>query len=138
MHFFLCSLFFVNFFISRVIALTSVKYNCPVETDIFESRNLGGARRVASWPVAKITIDPEPCMTILLEKLQKSDRSIGDCCLCVQHMSKDQPWLLRVSGETRFSVRNSQAYRSNMPSINSTDISTHTEATQTLLTWELK
>ena len=54
--------------ITRVIALPSVK---SVETDVFETRNLGGARRVASQPVAKITIDPEPC-----------DRSLGDCCLC--------------------------------------------------------
>ena len=26
----------------------------------------------------KIIIDPEPCMTMLLEKLRKSDRSIGE------------------------------------------------------------
>ena len=76
--------------VSRVITLPSVKYNCPVETDVFESCDLGGARRVASQPVAKITIDTEPCMTMLLEKLRKSDRSLGDCCLCVQHMFKDR------------------------------------------------
>ena len=96
--------------------------------------NLGGARRVASQPIAKITIDLEPCM---LEKLQKSDRSLGDCCLCLQHIFKDEPWLLWVSGETRWGARNSQAYRSNVPSVNNAHISTYTEATQTLLTWEL-
>ena len=71
-----------------------------VETDVFESRDLGGARRVASQLVAKITIDPEPC-TLMLEKLQKSNRSFGDCCRCLQHMSKDQPWLLWVSERRR-------------------------------------
>ena len=76
-------------------------------------------------------------MTMLLEKLRKSDRSLGDGCLCLQHMFKDQPWLLRVSGETRLAARNSQAYRSNVPSVNIAHISTHTEATQTLLTCEL-
>ena len=35
------------------------------------NRDLGGARRVASQPFAKITIDPEPCMTMVLEKLHK-------------------------------------------------------------------
>ena len=107
------------------------------KTDIFESRNLGGARWVASQPVAKITIDPEPCMTMLLKKLQKSDRSLGDYCLCMQHIFKDQPGLLRVSGEMRSATRNSQAYRFNVLSVNTAHISTHTEATQTLLNWEL-
>ena len=68
---------------------------------MYSNRDLGGVRRVASQPVAKITIDPEPCMTMLLEKLRKSDRSLGDCCLCLQYMFKDQPWLLQVSGEMR-------------------------------------
>ena len=76
-------------------------------------------------------------MTMLLEKLRKSNRSLGDCCLCLQHIFKDQPWLLRVSGETRSAARNSQACRSNVPSVNNTHISTRTEATQTLLKWEL-
>ena len=107
-----------------------------VETDVFESRDLGGARRVASQLVVKITIDPEPC-TLMLEKLQKSNRSFGDCCRCLQHMSKDQPWLLWVSGETTSAARNSQVYCSSVPSVNSVHISTHTEATQTLLTREL-
>ena len=54
----------------RVIALPSVKYSGGVEIDVFESRHdLGGARRVASQLVEKITIDPEPCTTMLLEKL---------------------------------------------------------------------
>ena len=112
--------------LSRVIALPSVKYSGRVETDV-----LGGARRFASQPFAKIIIDPEPCMTMLLEKLRKSDRSLRDCCLCLQHIFKDEPWLLWVSEETRWGTRNSQAYRSNA------HISTYTEATQTLLTWEL-
>ena len=86
------------------------------------NRDLGRVRRVAIQPVAKIIIDLEPCMTMLLEKLQKSDRSLGDCCLC---------------NIARSAARNSQAYRSNVPSVNSAHISTHTEATQTLLTWEL-
>ena len=46
----------------RVIALPSVKYSGRVEMDV-----LGGARWVVSKPFAKITIDSEPCMTILLE-----------------------------------------------------------------------
>ena len=82
----------------------------------------------------KITIDLEPCMTMLLEKLRKRDRSLTDCCLCLQHIFKDEPWLLWVSGETRWDARNSQAYRSNVPSVNSAHISTYREATQTLLT----
>ena len=76
-------------------------------------------------------------MTMLLEKLRKSDRSLRDCYLCLQHTFKDESWLLWVSGETRWGARNSQAYRSNVPSVNSSHISTYTEATQTLLTWEL-
>ena len=56
-------------------------------------------------------------MTMLLEKLRKSDRSLGDCCLCLQHLFKDQPWLLRVSGETRSAAQNSQVFRLNVPSI---------------------
>ena len=70
-----------------VIALPSVKYNCPVETDVFESCDSGGARRVASQPVVKIPIGPEPCMAMLLDKLGKSDQSLGDCCLCLEHIS---------------------------------------------------
>ena len=120
------------YLLSRVIALPSVKYSGRVETDV-----LGGARRLASQPFAKITIDPEPCMTMLLEKLRKSDRSLRACYLCLQYTFKDEPWLLWVSGETRWGARNSQAYRSNVPSVNSAHISTYTEATQTLLTWEL-
>ena len=47
------------FLLSRVIALLSVKYSGGVETDVFESHhNLGGARRIASQPVAKKKIDP--------------------------------------------------------------------------------
>ena len=85
----------------------------------------GSARRVASQPIAKITIDLKPCVTMLLEKqLRKSDQSLEDCCLCLQHIFKDQPWLLRVSGEMRSAAQNSQAYRSNMLSVNSTHIST--------------
>ena len=66
---------------------------------MYLNRDLGGARRVASQPVAKkTTIAPEPMQ---LENLQKSDRSLGDCYLCLQHMFKDQPWLLQVSGVMR-------------------------------------
>ena len=56
---------------------------------------------------------------------------LGDCCLCLQNMFKDRPWLLRVSGEMRSAARNSQAYHSNVPSVNCAHISTDTEATQT-------
>ena len=76
---------------------------------MYLNRNLGGARWVTIHPVAKIIIDPEQCMTMLLEKLRKSDQFLGDCCLCLQHMFTDQPWLLRVSRETRSAARNSQA-----------------------------
>ena len=112
----------------------SRKYSGRVQADVFESRLGRARRRVASEPVAKITIDPEPFMTMLLEKLRKSDQCLGDCCLCLQHMFKDRPWLLRVSGETRSTARNSQAYRSNVSSFNCAHNSTDTEATQTLLT----
>ena len=53
---------------------------------MYLNRDLGRARCIASQPVAKITTDPEPCMAMLLEKLQKSDQSLRDCCLCLQHM----------------------------------------------------
>ena len=43
----------VYLYISRVIALPSVKNSSRVETDVFESRDLGGARRVTSQLVAK-------------------------------------------------------------------------------------
>ena len=102
---------------------------------MYLDHDLGGARWVASQPVTKIAIDPEPCMTMLLEKLRKSNRSLGDCCL--QHIFKDQPWLLRVSGETTSAARNSQVYCLNVPSVYCAHISTNTEATQILLTWEL-
>ena len=118
--------------ILMIIALPSVKYSGRVETDV-----LAGARRVARQPFAKITIDPEPCMTMLLEKLQKSGRSLEDCCLCLQHIFKDEPRLLRMSGETRWAARNTQAYRSSVPSVNSAHISTFTAPTQTLLTCQL-
>ena len=62
---------------------------------------LGGARRVVSQPFAKITIDPEPCITMLLEKLCKSDRSLGDCCLCLQIFSGSA---MAAAGEWRDEV----------------------------------
>ena len=129
---YLCDPYFVQnitlYYLTRVIALPSVKYSGRVETDIIGCIGRGET---------KITIDPEPCMTMLLEKLPKSDRSLIDCCLCLQHIFKDEPLLLWVSGETMWGARNSQAYRLNVLSINSAHISTYTEATQTLLTWEL-
>ena len=88
--------------LSRVIALPSVKYSGREETDV-----LGGARRFASQPFAKITIDPEPCMTMLLEKLRKSDRSLRDCCLCLQHIFKDEPCMAAM-GEWRDEVGRSK------------------------------
>ena len=36
---------------------------------MYLNRDLGSAKLVASQPVAKITIDPESSMTMLLEKL---------------------------------------------------------------------
>ena len=56
-----------------------------------------------SQPFTKTAIDLEPCMT-MLEKLLKSDRSLEDCCLCLLHIFNDQPWQLRVSGETRWAA----------------------------------
>ena len=85
---------------------------------MYLNRDLGRERQVASQPVAKIAIDLEPCMTMLLEKLRKSDQSLEDCCLCLEHIFKDQPWLLRVSEETRLAGRNSQVHRWNVPSVN--------------------
>ena len=76
---------------------------------MYFNHDLGGVRRVESKPVAKITIDPKPCMTnYAAGEATKSDRSLGDCCLCQQHMFKDQPWLLRVSGETKSAAQNSR------------------------------
>ena len=97
---------------------------CRVETDV-----LGGAETGREQAFHENNNLPEPCVTMLLEKLRKSDRSLDDCCLCLQHMFKDEPWLLRVSGETRWAARNSQAYRSNVPSVNCAHISTDTQAT---------
>ena len=82
---------------------------------MYLNRDLGWARWVASQLVVKISPDPEPCMAMLLEKLRKIDRSLGDGCLCLQHTLKDQSWLLRVSGDIR---PNSKVYRSNVPSVN--------------------
>ena len=79
---------FLIFMIWRVIALPSIKYSGRVK-QMYLNRDLGGVRWVVRQPVTKITIDTEPCMTMLLEKLRKSERSLGDCCLCMQHMFKD-------------------------------------------------
>ena len=76
--------------------------------------DLGGARRVASQPVAA---NPEACITMLLnEKLRKSDWALADSC---GNIFKDQPWLLRESGQTNGGARKSHAYRreSIVPSI---------------------
>ena len=59
----------------------------------------------------------------------KSDS--GSLGLYLQLIFKNQPWLLRESGET---ARISHAYRSIVPSVISAHISTYTEVTQTLLT----
>ena len=64
---------------SRVIALLSVKYSGRVEMDVFKLQLRRGET------ITKITIDPEPCKTMLLEKLRESYWSLGDCCLCLQH-----------------------------------------------------
>ena len=74
---------------------------------------------VMSRLVVKITANPESCITMLLEKLQKGDRSLADCCLCLQHILKDQPW---ENAETSYVTQNSHAYRTIMPSVNSTHI----------------
>ena len=48
---------------------------------------------------------------------------------------KDQPWLLRESGETGCAyIQNSHAHRSIVPFVISARISTYTEVTQTVLT----
>ena len=81
---------------------------------------LGGARWVASQPFTKIIIDMEPCMTMLLERKKEP---VEDYCVCLQDIFTDEPWLLWVSGATMWATRNSQAFRSNMPSVNSAHIS---------------
>ena len=81
-----------------------------------------------SEPVTKITTNSEPCLTMLLEKLRKSDWSSADCCV------KDQPWLLQESKET---ARVSHTHCSIVPLVNSARISTYTEDTQTVLIWQL-
>ena len=82
---------------------------------MYLNRDLGGAIWFMSQPVAKITID---LMIILLEKLRKGTGL----------------WKIVVSICNIFSRI---SHGSKVPSINSAHISTHTEATQTLLTWEL-
>ena len=62
---------------------------------MYLNHDFGGARRVASQPIAKITIDEE---SMLLEKLRKSDRRLGDYCLCLQHM------FMAAAGEWRDEV----------------------------------
>ena len=59
----------------------------------------------------------------------KSDSGFLD--LYLQHIFKNQPWLLRESGET---AQNLLVHRSIVPFVNSTHIFTYTETTQTLLT----
>ena len=59
----------------------------------------------------------------------KSDS--GSLGLYLQHIFKNQPWLLWESGET---ARNLHAHRSIVPFVNSAHIFTYTETTQTLLT----
>ena len=81
---------------------------------MYLNRNLGGARRVTNQPVTKITIDPEPCVTMLLE----SDWSLGDCCLSAPYVQGSAMDAVD-SGETRSAARNSQAYHSNEPSVKS-------------------
>ena len=68
---------------------------------MYLNRDLGGVRRVASQPVAKITTDSEPCMTMLLEKLRKSDRSLEDCCLSATYV---QVSAMVAAGEWRDEV----------------------------------
>ena len=41
------------------------------------NHDLGGAKRVASQPFAKITIDPEPCMTMLPGEAMKKQPVFG-------------------------------------------------------------
>ena len=74
-----------------------------------------------SKPFAKIT-NSEPCIIMLLEKLQKTTGLwTGLLSLYLQHMFKDQPWLLWKSGET---AQVSHALCSIMPLVNSTRKST--------------
>ena len=70
-------------------------------------------------------------------KATKNDVPLRDQCLYLKHIFKDQPRLLRESGETGCAIQKSHAHHSIVPSICSTRISTYTEATHTLLTWEL-
>ena len=92
-----------NYNASKVIALPSVKYSGQVEVDVID-HNLGRARRFANQPVAKIITNPEPCIAMMLEKLQKSSWSLVDGCLYLKHIFKDQPWLLWESGEMSCAV----------------------------------
>ena len=68
--------------------------------------------------VARITTNLEPCITMLLEKLQKSDWSLADCCVYLQHTFKNQPRLLWESGEISSAARNSHVLRSIMSLVN--------------------
>ena len=59
----------------------------------------------------------------------KSDS--GSLGLYLQHIFKNQPWLLQESGET---AQNLHVHRSIVLFVNSGHIFTYTETTQTLLT----
>ena len=89
------------------------------------NHNLGGMRGVMSQPVVRIITNPEPCITMLLEKLRKSDGSLADCYLYLQHVFKDQVWLLWESRESICAARNSHSHCLIVPSIYSTRISTY-------------
>ena len=78
-----------------------------------------------SHPVVRITTNPEACITMLLEKLRKSNWSLAECCIYVQHIVKNQ-----MNG----GAQNSHVHLSIMLLVNSARISTYTKATQTLLT----
>ena len=84
-------------------------------------------------PVAKITTNLEPCIIMLLEKLQKQQLIFGRL-LSLSATYIQGPSMLRQSGEISCAAQNTHAHCSIVSSVNSAHISTYTETTQTLLT----
>ena len=69
--------------------------------------------------------------TLRIESNMDFTNDSGSLGLYLQHIFKNQPWLLRESGET---ARNLYVHCSIVPFVNSAHIFTYTETTQTLLT----
>ena len=85
--------------------------------------------------VPRIGTNLEPCIALLsYEKV--TGLRVVEVSIC-KIFSRDQPWLIRKSGETGCAAQKSHSHCSIAALISSTDISTNRAASQTLQTWEL-